>query len=102
VPEVRAFLGLNRSGELMQYWRTKAGLEVDLIIGDRLALEFKATTQVLDRHLKGLKALREEGLVRDFGVVSLDPVRRTVDGITIYPWADFIKALWAGLLSPTA
>ncbi|OGR72097.1 MAG: hypothetical protein A2179_01965 [Elusimicrobia bacterium GWC2_63_65] len=100
--EVRACLGLNRSGELMQYWRTKAGLEVDLIIGDRLALEFKATTQVLDRHLKGLKALREEGLVRDFGVVSLDPVRRTVDGITTYPWADFIKALWAGLLSPTA
>ncbi len=96
--ELRAYLGLHRRGELMQYWRTKTGLEVDLIVGEKLALEFKATRQVLDRHLKGLKALREEGLVKDFAVVSLDPVLREVDGIKIYPWAGFIKALWDGKL----
>lgn len=96
--EMRAYLGVNRRGELMQYWRTKTGLEVDLIVGDKLALEFKATPQVLDRHLKGLKALREEGLVKDFAVVSLDPVPREVDGIKIYPWAEFTKALWEGKL----
>lgn len=41
--EIRAFLGINRRGEAMQYWRTRTGLEVDLIVGDKLALEFKAT-----------------------------------------------------------
>jgi len=92
--EMRAYLGINRRGEPMQYWRTKTGLEVDLIVGDKLALEFKAVPQVLDRHLKGLKALREEGVVKDFAVVSLDPVARQVDGIKIYPWKEFIKALW--------
>lgn len=97
--EMRAYLGINRRGEAMQYWRTKTGLEVDLIVGDKLALEFKATGQVLDRHLKGLKALREEGLVKNFAVVSLDPEQREVDGIKIYPWAEFVKLLWAGKLT---
>jgi len=96
--EMRAWLGINRRGEPMQYWRTKTGLEVELIVGDKLALEFKATPQVIDRHLKGLKALREEGLVKDFAVVSLDPVPREVNGIKIYPWTEFTKALWKGKL----
>ncbi|MBI4677462.1 MAG: ATP-binding protein [Elusimicrobia bacterium] len=96
--EVRAFLGIRRQDAAMRYWRTKTGFEADLVVGDALAVEFKATRQVAERHLKGLKALREEGVVKGFAVVSLDPEPRTVDGIRILPWAKFLEALWHGAL----
>jgi hypothetical protein len=47
---------------------------VDLVVGNQLAVEIKATKQVGPKHLKGLLALKEEGLVKDHVVVSLDPV----------------------------
>jgi predicted AAA+ superfamily ATPase len=103
VLELRAYLGYRRRPEPLQYWRTGSGFEVDCVIGNRLALEFKATDLVTERHLRGLKALREEGLVKDYAVVSTDPVARTVDGIRVYPWKDFLSALWADrLLVPPA
>ena len=70
------------------------------MIGDRIALEFKSSDSVSERHLRGLKALREEGLVRDSAVVSMDPEPRRVDGITIYPWKSFLSDLWADKLLP--
>lgn len=65
------------------------------MIGSRLALEFKSAEMVTERHLRGLKALREEGLIRDFAVVSSDPVRRKLEGVTIYPRQEFLAELWA-------
>jgi predicted AAA+ superfamily ATPase len=92
--ELRSYLGYRRSPAALQYWRSTTGFEVDCVVGDRLALEFKSSVAVTERHLRGLKALREEGLVRDFAVVSHDPERRVVDGITIYPWRQFLEGLW--------
>ena len=93
--ELRAYLGYRRLPAALQYWRSTTGFEVDCVLGDRLALEFKASEAVTERHLRGLKALREEGLVRNFAVVSQDPELRVVDGITIYPWRKFLETLWA-------
>jgi len=53
---------------------------------------------VTERHLRGLKALREEGMVQNFAIVSTDPVRREVDGVTVYPWQEFLTALWSDQL----
>jgi predicted AAA+ superfamily ATPase len=100
VLEIRTWLGIVRSREILQYWRTKTGLEVDLVVGDKIAFEFKATRQILDRHLKGLKSLREEGIVKKYAVVSLDPEQREVDGILIYPWRKFLSDLWADKILP--
>lgn len=98
--ELRAYLGYRRLPQALQYWRSTTGFEVDCVIGDRLALEFKASDAVTERHLRGLKALREEGLVRNFAVISQDPELRVVDGITIYPWRKFLEALWADKILP--
>lgn len=92
--ELRSYLGYRRRPAALQYWRSTTGFEVDCVVGDRLALEFKSNIAVTERHLRGLKALREEGLVRDFAVVSQDPELRVVDGITIYPWRQFLEGLW--------
>lgn len=94
VLELRAeldFLGIDLP---LQYWRTKSGFEVDLVLGDHAAIEIKAVTQVQNHHLKGLRALREENLVKHAWVVSLDPQRRTTaDGIEIIPWREFLQGI---------
>jgi uncharacterized protein len=94
--EIRAFLGYERKHVPLQYWRSTSGFEVDCVIGQEWALEFKSTELVSDHHLKGLKALKEEKLVKNYAVVSRDTKKRTVDGILIYPWREFLENLWGG------
>ncbi len=91
--ELLAYLGYRRKQQPLQYWRSTSRFEVDCVIGDRLAIEFKSGDMVSERHLRGLRALREEGLVKDYAVVSLDPRKRVVDGLTIYPWREFLSDL---------
>ena len=100
IQEVRANLSYSRSWVPMRYWRSTSLFEVDLILGNAWALEIKSTNMVMDKHLKGLRAFKEEGLVRYYGVVSLDPQpRMTHDGIHIFPWQVFLEKLWDGSLS---
>jgi predicted AAA+ superfamily ATPase len=99
VLELRAALDLLGRDLPLQYWRTKSGFEVDLVLGDHVAIEIKGVPQVHDHHLKGLRALREENVVRHAWVVSLDSHRRrTADGIEIIPWQEFLKQLWSDQL----
>ena len=97
--EMRAFLSYSRTPLLMQYWRTTSQFEVDLIIGDKTAIEIKSAATIQDKHLKGLRAFKEEKLVEKYYVVSLDSeVRITADGIYIFPWKIFLQKLWMGEL----
>jgi predicted AAA+ superfamily ATPase len=75
-------------------------MEVDLLVGDHVAIEVKATRLVADKHLKGLRALREELPILRCIVVSRDTTRRTSDdGIEIIPWETFLHELWDGLIT---
>lgn len=97
--ELRAWLSYKKSRLLLQYWRSVSKFEVDFILGDQIAIEVKASNQISDKHLNGLRALGEEHIMRSRIVVSCDPKRRTTsDGILIYPWRDFLDALWSGQL----
>ncbi|MBP7866260.1 MAG: DUF4143 domain-containing protein [Acidobacteria bacterium] len=97
--ELRAWLSYTRQDMPLQYWRSTSKFEVDFVVGERFAVEVKGADQVGDRHLKGLRAFREEGLVPVLGVVSLDPeYRRTADGLHIWPWEIFLSRLWEGAL----
>ncbi len=98
VLEVRAFLSCLRRSEPLQYWRSTSGFEVDIVIGDRIAVEIKSSDLVSERDLKGLRALREEGLIEQYCVVSRDPNPRILDGIAVLPWAEFLSRLWNGEL----
>ncbi len=100
ITEVRAYLSYARKQIQMYYWRSTSQFEVDLVIGDALAVEIKSTHHVSDKHLRGLRALREEGLIARFVVVSLDPEPRVLaDSIEIWPWKSFLEALWQGRLA---
>jgi uncharacterized protein len=99
VLELRAFISYSRKNTEMKYWRSTSKFEVDLILGDEVALEIKSTESVNSKHLRGLRAFKEENIAKQYIVVSLDAARRkTSDDIQILPWRDFLKALWAGKL----
>jgi hypothetical protein len=56
----------------------------------------KASSRINDRDLRGLRALKEEGLLSRYVVVSREPTARlTFDGIEILPWTEFFGQLWA-------
>jgi predicted AAA+ superfamily ATPase len=94
--EIRAYLSYSRRRVEMRYWRSVSKFEVDLVLGNELAIEIKATHQVTDKHLRGLRALKEEGLMQRCIAVSLDAgERHTTDGIEILPWEVFLDRLWA-------
>ena len=80
----------------VEYWRTASQFEVDLILGKGdVAIEIKSTTLAKDRHLKGLRAFKEEHKSK-YILVSQDPnPRKTNDGILILPWKVFLNRLWA-------
>src|SRR3990167_6125953 len=95
--ELRAFLAYRGINLPLQYWRSISHFEVDFILGNKLALEVKGTDLVTDKHLKGIRALKEEGQIENYSVISLDPHERlTDDGISVWPWQSFLKKLWAG------
>lgn len=99
VLEVRAYLAYSRNRSEMNYWRSTSQFEVDLILGQTLAVEVKATNSPSDKLLKGLRALKEERLIRDYILVcNLEQERVTSDGIRILPWQKFLKELWSGKL----
>jgi predicted AAA+ superfamily ATPase len=95
--ELRSYLAYTRTDLPLNYWRSASGYEVDLIVGQKYAIEIKASESVHDKHLKGLRALKEEQLIERYLVVSQDPLFRTTDdGIEIWPWQSFVAALWKG------
>lgn len=93
--ELRTYAEIARLDTPVMYWRTRTNLEVDFVLGEA-AIEVKATECVRVEQLKGLKAIREEGLFKHLLVVSREPVPRMVDGILILPWRIFVDRLWAG------
>ncbi|MGE0144936.1 MAG: ATP-binding protein [Planctomycetota bacterium] len=96
--ELKTWCDYRGQGAELCYWRSRAGQEVDFIVGDAIAIEVKATDNVTDRHTKGLRALREEGLQRRYLVVSQESRPRVVDGIEVLPWREFAEQLWGDRL----
>lgn len=98
--EVRSYLRYTESKEPLTYWRSTSKIEVDLLIGDRVAIEIKSKALVSERDLKGLRALGEEVSLQRKIVVANESARRRLDGgIEVIPVAEFLRALWDGEFS---
>ena len=94
--EIKAYCDYHRL-QTPRYWRSKSGFEVDFVF-ERVAVETKAKAVVGARDLRGLRALREEGVFEHYILASMEPRGRLVDGIRILPWQVFIDELWDGAL----
>lgn len=93
--ELKAWISYKSPRSRLTFWRTTSGNEVDFCLDDDLAIEVKSTDTVTDKHLKGLKALREEEIFKRYIVVCREEFPRKVDGIEILPWKYFFESLWA-------
>ncbi len=97
VQETRAWISYHQSPWNLSWWRSRSGFEVDLLIEDHVAIEIKATRLVTDRHMNGLRALREDLPDIRCIIVSRDPRRRvTADGIQVLPWQIYLDELQRG------
>ncbi|MGD2090987.1 MAG: DUF4143 domain-containing protein [Candidatus Aminicenantes bacterium] len=96
--EVLAHSSYSEMNYPVTYWRTASQLEVDLVLGDEIAIEIKSTDRAMEKHLKNLRAFKEEHAANAI-LVSRDPSpRKTYDDILILPWQDFLEQLWTNRL----
>jgi predicted AAA+ superfamily ATPase len=95
--ELTAHSGYSEVNYPIAYWKTASGFEVDFVLGaNEIAVEVKGTGMVTNKHLKGIRAFKEEHQARNYIVVSMDTNPRiTEDGIEILPWQVFLDRLWA-------
>ena len=91
--ELRAYVDYHSEMSL-HFWRTTTKIEVDFILNESIGIEVKAKANISSKDLRGLKALREEG-ISNLYVVSLETRARRVDDIEILPWRVFLDRLWA-------
>lgn len=94
VQEVRAFVSYLNKDYQLSFWRSSDKDEVDLIVGNKIAIEIKSTRNVDRGDLKGLRRLQEEKLIEKYIIVSRDPIRRHIGEIECIPYVEFLEGLW--------
>ncbi len=81
----------------INFWRTKSGLEVDLVLGrGEAAIEIKGSGHVDKRDVCGLDAFIEEYSPQKSILVCNEKEKRLHGKIAIFPWETFLRELWAG------
>ena len=93
--ELRCYLDYRRNKDPLGFWRSKHQHEVDFTIGNHTAIETKSSKKVTNHDLKGLIALKEENIFRQYFLVSQDPIETKDDAIQCLHWKTFLTRLWA-------
>lgn len=97
IQELVAFLGYHDYENMLSYWHTYSGYEVDAVIGNgEVAIEFKSCREVQSKHLRGLKAFKEEHPDARLIIVSLDVAPRLFHDVEVMPAPYFLNELWTG------
>jgi predicted AAA+ superfamily ATPase len=101
IHEVRAFLSYTGRAYPLFYFRTHDGVEIDLLFESArgmIALELKASRSWRGEFNKGFRRIQSElDSVRCIGVYAGDR-RLKHDGVTVYPYAEFLEAMWSDKL----
>ena len=92
--ELRAYMSYKRKKLSLTYWRSKNGHEVNFLLGNKTAIEVKASKKISKNDFKGLRYLNEEGIFHNLIFVSQDPVESRTDSILTLHWERFLSELW--------
>ena len=98
IQELVAYIDYAESDKKLSFWHTlNNAYEVDAVLGDaEVAIEIKSTNEVQSRHLRGLKAFKEEHPECRLIVVALEERPRLFNGVEVWPAKAFLERLWAG------
>ena len=94
IQEVKTYLAYKQMLFNVGYWKSVNRQEVDLTIGEEVAIEIKATERASSKHLRGIKALREENVFKHFYLLSLDPLSTVQEDVHCLHCLEFLKRLW--------
>jgi predicted AAA+ superfamily ATPase len=102
--ELRAYLSYRGSSLELTYYRTRSQIEVDFVVGDRIAIEVKGSGRVSERDAKPLHALGEDAPIDSKIIVCFERSERRLDsGVRVMPVRRFLEQLWGdAILSPAA
>ena len=93
--EINAYRNYSGKGFDINFWRTKAGAEVDFVLNrGKIAIEVKGSSRVGKSDIRGLKIFKEGNSPKRAIVVCNEKTKRLCDGIEIIPWKDFLNELW--------
>ena len=96
IQELRAYVEYKQIPLKLGYWRPANLQEVDLTVGEEIAIRITSTEQTSSKHLQGIRMLREENVFRQFYLVSLDTIARLLEGVQCLHCVEFLERLWNG------
>ena len=92
--EIKTYCDYYKGGCDLSYWRATSGFEVDFVINGKTAIEVKGKANITRKDFKGLTAIKEEELLKNYILVTLEDTPRKDGEICILPWKNFITNLW--------
>jgi predicted AAA+ superfamily ATPase len=99
--ELRAYLSYRGLDLELTYYRSRSGIEVDFVVGNRVAIEVKGGGRVGERDAKPLHALGEDAPIRTKIIVCSERSERRLDsGVLVMPVPQFLEALWNDAIVP--
>lgn len=93
--EIKAWMTYRRKKFPMSHWQKSNECEVDLLLGNDIAIEVKSTTRLNADDLRGLKEVINEVPIKRRILVSRDPIAIENEGILCLPWSKFCERLWS-------
>ncbi|MEW6104122.1 MAG: AAA family ATPase [bacterium] len=95
--EIVAYRSYSGKDFIINFWRTKSGLEIDFVLGGgEIALEVKGNNLIDKKDIAGLLAFRKEYSPKRNIIVCNEEEKRLHNGIEILPWKTFLEELWTG------
>jgi predicted AAA+ superfamily ATPase len=93
INEVRAYISYRRRDINIYFWRSR-DYEVDLLIGDEIAIEIKFAEKVKNEFFDGLLALKQENLQKQFHLVGRFSRGGEYKDCRYWNWQVFLETLW--------
>jgi predicted AAA+ superfamily ATPase len=95
--EMVAYRSYKGKDFVINFWRTKSGLEVDFVLGGgEVAIEIKGAARIDRRDMNALEAFGQASSPKRSIIVCNEKERRVYGKIEILPWEIFLHELWAG------
>lgn len=95
--EIVAYRAYARKDFVINFWRTKSGLEVDFVLGaGEIAIEIKGSGRIDRKDMYGLNVFTQEYSSKRSIIISTQKEKRLHGKIEILPWEIFLQQLWVG------